>query len=76
MRTLLSERRRRFYSLVRQANDQPSDWLANVLRDKTKNNGAMSVLARLACLRILACRNKSGLPYLNRKKLVRQEIGI
>jgi predicted DNA-binding ribbon-helix-helix protein len=76
MRTVLSERRRRFYSLVRQAHYQPTSWLIAVLQDKSRNNGWMSALARLACLRILASRNMSGQPYPQRKKLVRQEIGI
>jgi len=76
MRTLLSTRREKFFNLVRQANEQSSDWLIAVLRDETRNNGRMSVLARLACLRILVCRNRSGLPYPQRKKLVRAEIGV
>ncbi len=38
MRTLLSTRRARFYRLVRQANEQSSQWLEDVLKDKTRNN--------------------------------------
>lgn len=34
MRTVLSERRRKFYNLVRQANEQPSGWLAAALKDR------------------------------------------
>ena len=76
MKTLLSERRRKFYNLVQQANNQDSSWLIACLQDKTHNNGWITPLSRLACLRILACRNKSGLPYVNRKNIVRSEIGI
>lgn len=76
MRTLLSRRQEKFYSLVRQANEQSTSWLIAVLQDKSRNNGHMSTLARLACLRILACRNQSGRTYVERKRMVRQEIGI
>ena len=76
MRNLLSPRREKFYRLVREANEQPSSWLVAALTDPTRNNGYMSALARLACLRILVCRNDSGLPYPYRKTAVRFEIGI
>ncbi len=81
MRTLLSTRRARFYRLVRQANEQSSKWLEDVLKDKTRNNGHFTAVARLACLRILVCRDyginsPSGLPYPQRKKAVRAALGI
>lgn len=74
---MLSERRRRFYNLVRQAHEQPSDWLIRVLKHPERpDRGPVPALARLACLRILACRNQSGLPYPQRKALVREELGL
>lgn len=78
---MLSTRRAKFYRLVREANDQPSDWLADVLQDKTRNNGHMTAVSRLACLRILVCRDygiksPSGLPYPQRKGAVRKALGI
>ena len=81
MRTLLSTRRATFYRLVRQANELSSQWLEDALKDKTRNNGRFSPLARLACLRILVCRDyginsPSGLPYPQRKKAVRAARGI
>jgi predicted DNA-binding ribbon-helix-helix protein len=76
MRTLLSERRRKFYSLVRQANEQPTSWLVAALQDKTHNNGHMSPLSRLACLRILACRDTSGRTYAERKRIVREAFDL
>ena len=81
MRTSLSTRRATFYRLVRQANELPSKWLEDALKDRTRNNGHFSALARLACLRILVCRDyginsPSGLPYPQRKKAVRAALGI
>ena len=81
MRTTLSTRRVKFYRLIRQADDYPSQWLADVLKDTTRNNGHFSAVARLACLRVLVCRDygitsPSGLPYPQRKKAVRAVLGI
>ncbi len=81
MRTTLSDRRARFYRLVRQAHEQSSEWLVAVLQDRTRNHGRFNVLSRLACLRILVCRDHgikspSGLPYPQRKKAVRAVLGI
>lgn len=81
MKTLLSKRRAKFYGLVRQANEQPSEWLVEVLKDPTRNHGHFNALSRLACLRILVCRDYGttqsiGLPYPQRKKVVRQALGI
>ncbi|TRZ68235.1 MAG: hypothetical protein D4S02_04050 [Rhodocyclaceae bacterium] len=81
MRTLLSNRRAKFYRLVREANDRPSDWLLAVLNDPSRNQGGFDVLSRLACLRILVCRDYgmtgiTGLPYPQRKKAVRAALGI
>lgn len=81
MKTMLSTRRAKFYGLVRQANDQPSEWLVVALKDPTRNHGRFNVLSRLACLRILVCRDYGttqsiGLPYPQRKKVVRQVLGV
>lgn len=78
---MLSTRIRKFHALVRQAYEQPSDWLVAALQDKTRNNGHMTTLSRLACLRILTSRDygiksPSGLPYPQRKKAVRAALGI
>ncbi len=78
---MLSKRIRKFHELVRQAHGLPSDWLVSALRDPTRNNGHMSPLSRLACLRILTCRDHglpapSGLVYSQRKKAVRRAIGV
>lgn len=81
MRTVLSTRRQKFYALVREAYKQPSDWLVAALKDQTHNNGHMTALSRLACLRILVCRDHglpapSGLAYPQRKKAVRAALGV
>ncbi len=81
MKTSLSTRRAKFYQLIREADELPSKWLEEVLKDKTRNNGHFSAVARLACLRILVCRDyginsPSGLPYSQRKKAVRAALGI
>jgi hypothetical protein len=52
-----------------------------VLQDKTRNNGHMTALSRLACLHALTCRDHgikspSGLPYPQRKKAVRAALGV
>jgi predicted DNA-binding ribbon-helix-helix protein len=78
---MLSTRRAQFYRLVREANDLPSDWLVAALKEQTRNIGHMTALSRLACLRILVCRDHgipspSGLPYPQRKKAVRKALGI
>ena len=78
---MLSRRRAKFYRLVREANDLPSHWLVAALKEKTRNHGHMTALSRLACLRILVCRDyginsPSGLPYPQRKKAVREAIKI
>ena len=78
---MLSTRRATFYRLVRQANELSSKWLEDALKDKTRNNGHFSAVARLACLRILVCpdygiNSPSGLPYPQRKKAVRAALGI
>lgn len=78
---MLSTRIRKFHELVRAAYVQPTDWLVAALQDKTRNNGHMTALSRLACLRILTCRDHgiqspSGLPYPQRKKAVRAALGV
>lgn len=75
--SIVSLRRKKFDKLVQLANDQPSDWLIDVLKYPVRPSiGRMPVLARLACLRILASRHSSGKPYVQRKKLIRFEFGI
>lgn len=78
MRTSLSTRRARFYSLVRQADMQPSSWLISALQDASRNNGLFGPLARLACLRILVCRHKAvtGQPYPEARRALRQQLGV
>lgn len=81
MRTSLSTRRAKFYRLVHQANEQPSDWLLAALKDSGANQSRFNILLRLACLRILVCRDygirsPSGLPYQQRKKAVRLALNI
>ena len=81
MRTSLSTRREKFYGLIRQANEQPSQWLIGALKEPTHNQGLFTPLARLACLRILVCRSygipgASGLPYPQRKQLLRRTLGV
>lgn len=81
MRVTLSARRAKFYRLIREGMDLPSDWLVSALKDKTQNHGHMTAVARLACLRVLTCReyginSPSGLPYPQRKKAVRAALGI
>ena len=76
MRSLLSPRRETFYRLVREAYKENSSNLHTIVIDKKR-----SILVRLACLRILTSRDYgldglSGLPYPQRKKAVRQSIGI
>ena len=78
---MLSQRRAKFYRLVREANDLPSHWLVAALKEQTRNNGYMTALSRLAFLRILVCRDygidsPSGLPYPQRKKAVREAIKV
>lgn len=77
MRTIVSTRRKKFYELLRLAHEQPSWWLADVLKHpKRERLGPMPVLSRLACLRTLVSRHPSGQPYLYKKRLVRNELGI
>lgn len=78
MKTLLSRRREKFYSLVRQANNQPTEWLVAACH----NSMQIPLLSRLACLRILVCRNYGlddkfiGQPYQAKKRIVRLILGI
>lgn len=80
MQTLLSRRRARFYRLVHEAHGLPSESLAGRLTDPA-NRTRYNQLARLACLRVLVCRDfglekPSGLPYPQRKKAVRKAMGV
>lgn len=73
---MLSTRIRKFHTIVRAAYDQSSWWLIEAARDKTT-----PPLSRLACLRVLVCRVRPGaagygLPYPQRKRLVRNSVGI
>lgn len=78
MNVSLSQRRAEFYRLVRAANHQTTDWLIANLRDPTltdtPDHCRATRLSRLACLRILACRDGSGQPYPERKRLVRDRL--
>lgn len=75
--TFVSARRRKFNELLKLADEQPSWWLAGILKEPERPGlGLMPALARLSCLRTLACRHPSDQPYLYRKRLVRQELGI
>lgn len=50
---MLSTRIRKFHNLMRQANDQSTDWLIGAVR----NPGAFqSKLSTLACLRVIMAR--------------------
>jgi len=74
---VVSTRRKQFYRLLVLAHDQPSSWLASILQNPEREGfGHMPALSRLACLRTLVSRHPSGQPYLYKKRLVRQELGI
>ncbi len=74
----LSQRRAKFYRLVRAANEQTTEWLVAHLRDSslidTPDHRRVTRLSRLACLRVLACRDGSGQPYPERKRFVRERL--
>lgn len=78
MNVSLSQRRATFYQLVRAANDQTTNWLIALLRDPrlidTPDHRRATRLSRLACLRVLACRDRSGQPYPERKRFVRERL--
>ncbi len=78
MNVSLSQRRAKFYRLVRAANDQTTEWLIAHLRDTslidTPDHRRVTRLSRLACLRVLACRDGSGQPYPERKRFVRERL--
>ncbi len=76
MRTVVSERRLRFYRLVRDAHYMPSNALVAALHARHLN-----AVARLAALRVLVGRDHglsapSGLAYPQRKKAVRAALGV
>ena len=80
MRSLLSQRRARFYALIRSADKESSLFLVQVLE---RHRQGMSGLQRLAILRVLVCRNYGlserdgiGWPYPQRKRRVRQILGL
>lgn len=77
-RSSLSVRRERFCRLVRAAYYMDTADLEAMLLDPrltcTSHVADLSRLSRLAALRILACRVKSGRPYLERKRLVREHM--
>jgi len=54
--------------------------LVSVLKDPQFRANAdhrkATLLSRLACLRVLVCREVSGLPYLQRKRLVREKLDL
>lgn len=72
----MTKRIRNLSILIEAANRQTDEWLIGFLRDATLMQSRKLVLSRLACLRILAWRRAgSGLTYIERKRLVRREIG-
>jgi len=77
---MLTTRLARFCRLCHQAYYMESDQLIAILKDKSRDGGdPISILVRLACLRILIGRDygiksPSGLPYPQRKKAVRQAL--
>ena len=73
---MLSQRIRKFHGLIRQYYDQPEGWLVQVARNRQS-----SLLARMACLRVLVGRTNAGqpgfgFPYPQRKRLTRQILGV
>jgi hypothetical protein len=69
---MLSQRRAKFYNLVRQANEQPTDWLKAVVMNP---GPSQSKLATLACLRILISRLSGNVrPYGERKQAVKAQL--
>ena len=65
MKTALSARRARFYSLIRQASDQPTNWLESVDNNPNKHTTA---LVQAAILRVLMTRyNQGHLVYVARR---------
>lgn len=75
------DRLRKFCRLVHQVNAVPSETLLGILTDPAQNLGRYNALYRLACLRILVCREygltgPTGLPYPQRKRAVRRALGI
>ena len=65
MKTALSTRRARFYSLIRQASDQPTNWLESVYNNPNKHTTA---LVQAAILRVLMTRyNQGHLVYVVRR---------
>jgi hypothetical protein len=78
-RTIFSDdRRKTFYALVHAASKESSEDLHAILHHF---GDRMTVLHRLACLRVLVWRDHgikrpSGLPYPQRKRAVRNTLGI
>ena len=79
---MLSPRIQKFHRLVRAANDQPTEWLIASLKNQKVKEDGIFLLSRAACLRILVCRDAgienrpSGLPYPQRRKLVRKLLRV
>lgn len=76
----LSTRIRRFHALVREGFYKPSEELEALLLNRelvlTPERSALTRLARLAALRILAGRDQSGSWYSMRKRNVRERLGL
>ena len=73
----MSVRLTRFIGLLKQADHQTTQWLIDVLQDKASQNRYFTVLARLACLRTLICREGDPcLAYSQRKAQVRARFNL
>lgn len=70
---MLSTRIRKFHSLIRAANEQPSEWLVANLRDYRPERD-VTRLSMLACLRVLAGRSGSGRPHRERMQAVKAQV--
>ena len=69
---MLSARAQKFQRLIRQANDQSTDWLLANVRDYGQRATPLSILA---CLRILMARmDTSGLPYHARMRQFKRRV--
>lgn len=77
---MIKTRLARFCRMCHEAYYMESEQLIAILKDKARDGGdSQSTLKRLACLRILVCRDygiesPSVLPYPQRKKAVRQAL--
>lgn len=76
MRTLVSERQRKFYRLTQEAFRQPTDWLIRVLRDQRLRGNPSYLLSRAARLRALTFRERTGLPFGHARRAMRRRLEV